>query len=135
MLLEAVTDADLAAIVAKIVEKAKTGDATAAKILLDRLVPVPRARGVTLALPSLGDGTARSKAEALAAVLDAMARGDIDPGEAEVIAGLVETTANASQNCGGFAPSPALIKGRREHAAKLGVDSWPKLTPWPLDLK
>jgi hypothetical protein len=39
MLLEAITDADLAAIMAKIVEKAKSGDVVAAKLLLDRLAP------------------------------------------------------------------------------------------------
>jgi hypothetical protein len=31
-----------------------------------------------------------------------MAAGQIDPSEAEVIAGLVETTAEAAGNCGGF---------------------------------
>jgi hypothetical protein len=51
------TDADLAAILAKIVEKAKAGDATAAWILLDRLVPMPRALTVTLDLPSLEAST------------------------------------------------------------------------------
>ncbi len=101
-LLEAITDTDLAAIVAKIVENAKAGDATAAKILLDRLIPVPRARTVVLDLPSLADGRARSKAACLAAVVNAMAAGNIDPGEASIIAGLVEKTGDAASNCGGF---------------------------------
>ncbi len=107
VLLEAITDADLKAILATIVEKAKAGDATAAKILLDRLMPVPRARTVVLDLPSLADGTARSKAACLAAVLDHLANGDIDPGEAAIIAGLVEKAGDAASNCGGFEPPRA----------------------------
>lgn len=130
VLLEAITDADLSAILSKIVEKAKGGDAAAAKILLDRLMPAPRARSVTLALPSLGDGTAASKAVALAAVLDHLAAGDIDPAEASIIAELVEKVGDASQNCSGFAPSPALMKQRCEYAAKLQSDGGPILKPW-----
>jgi hypothetical protein len=102
VLLEAISDADLAAVVTKLVTQAKAGDMTAIKILLDRLIPPPRARAVTLDLPSLADGNAKSRAAALAAVLDAMAAGQIDPSQAEMIAGLVETTARASENCGGF---------------------------------
>ena len=100
VLLDAISDGDLAAIITMLVTQAKAGDMTATKILLDRLVPAPRARAVALKLPSLADGKHRSKAKALSAVLDAMARGDIDPSEAEVIAGLVETTAEAVGNCG-----------------------------------
>jgi hypothetical protein len=105
-LLEAISDNDLEAIVLRLVTEAKAGDMTAIKILLDRLSPAPRARTVAVDLPLLADGTARSKAAALAAVLDAMAGGNIDPSEAEVIARLVETTADAAQNSGG------LIRGR-----------------------
>jgi hypothetical protein len=107
ILLDAINDDDLAAIVTKLVTQAKTGDMTAIKILFDRLAPSPRARVVTLDLPSLVEGTSRSKASALTAVLDAMAAGRIDPSEAEVIAGLVEMTAEAVQNCGGLKPLTA----------------------------
>jgi hypothetical protein len=128
VLLEAITDADLTAIVAKIVEKAKAGDSTAAKILLDRLMPAPRARTVTLALPFVG-GT-RSKAEALAALLDAVAAGEIDPGEAAIIAELVEKAGDAASNCGGLLPPPPLTKDQRERAAKPLDGGWPTLKPW-----
>jgi hypothetical protein len=117
----------LTAIVAKIIEKARAGDATAAKLLLDRLVPVPRARTVTLNLPSLADGTARSKASALAAVLDAMAAGQIDPSEAEVIAGLVERTGSAAQNCGGFGPRPPPTAEQIEYAKRNPAPAWSML--------
>jgi Family of unknown function (DUF5681) len=109
ILLDAISDADLAAVVARLLAEAKAGDLTAIKILLDRLVPPPRARTVKLDLPSLAKGTARSKAAALAAVLDAMAAGEIDPSEAEVIAGLVEIASEAAGNCGGLGPWPPLI--------------------------
>jgi Family of unknown function (DUF5681) len=42
-LLEAIPDDDLEAIVTRLVTEAKAGDMTATKILLDRLVPPPRA--------------------------------------------------------------------------------------------
>jgi hypothetical protein len=112
VLLDAINDADLAAIVTKLVTQAKSGDMTAIKILLDRLVPPPRACAITLNLPDLRDGTARSKAAALVAVLDAMAAGQIDPSEAAVIAGLIETTANAHPiplGLVGLCPGPALV--------------------------
>jgi ribosomal protein L17 len=102
LLLESISDHDLKAIVDKLVTEAKSGDLAAIKILLDRLIPPPRCRAVALDLPPLNAGTARSKASALGAVLEAMAAGQIDPAEAEAIARLVEATAEAAQNCGGF---------------------------------
>jgi hypothetical protein len=62
-------------------------------------------------------------------VLDAVAAGDIDPGEASIIADLVEKTGDAVSNCGGFLPPPPLTKEQREHAAKLQLDGWPTLKP------
>jgi hypothetical protein len=102
ILLEAFNATDLAAVFTKLVTQAKAGNMTAIKILLDGLVPPTSARTVSLDLPSVAEGTARSKAAALAAVLNAMAAGRIDPAEAEVIARLVEATSEAVQNCGGW---------------------------------
>jgi Family of unknown function (DUF5681) len=133
VLLDTINDDDLTAIVTKLVTQAKAGDMTAIKILLDRLVPAPRARAVTLKLPSLAEGNCRSKAAALAAVLNAMAAGDIDPGEAAIIAELVEKVGDASHDCGGLLPPPPLTKEQRERAAKL-QEGWPTLQPWPSDL-
>jgi hypothetical protein len=131
VLLEAIADADIAAIMAKIVEKAKAGDATAAKILLDRLMPVPRQRAVTLALPPLKNGTGREKACALAAVLDAVAAGDIDPVEAGIIASLVEKVGDASHDCGGLLPPPPLTAEQRARLKEqTEADTWPRLKPW-----
>ncbi len=129
VLLEAITDADLAAIVTRLVTEAKAGDMTAIRILLDRLVPVPRARAVSIALPSLADGRASSKAACLAAVLDHLASGDIDPGEASIIAGVVEKAGDAARNSGGFPPLAPLTKEQREHAKQL-ADNWPMLRPF-----
>lgn len=131
ILLDAITDGDLAAIITTLITQAKAGDLAAIKILLDRLVPAPRARAVALKLPSLADGSGRSKAAALAAVVDAMAAGQIDPSEAEVIAGLVETTAEAMRNCGGLVPPPPLTKEQREHAK---LYDWPVLKPFDLNV-
>jgi hypothetical protein len=124
-MLEAITDADLAAIVAKIVQKAKAGDVMAAKILLDRLIPVPRTRSVLVDMPSLADGRAQSRATALAAVLTAMSAGQIDPSEATIIADLVERTGQAIGNCGGIGEPSPLTKEESEYANLQG--GWPIL--------
>jgi hypothetical protein len=105
LLLDAISDDDLQAIFAKLVEQAKAGDTTAAKLLLDRLLPVPRASAVTLDLPSLANGTARSKAAALVAVLDAVATGQLTPEEGEKMTALVTAAAVAVSNCGGLLPT------------------------------
>jgi hypothetical protein len=134
--LAAISDDDLVAIVTMLVAQAKNGDMSAIRILLDRLVPVPRARAVTLNLPSLADGYGRSKATALAAVLDAVAAGDIDPGEAAIIADLVEKVGDASHNCGGLLPPRPLTKKQRERLKEQQADPWLTLKPWPrLELK
>jgi hypothetical protein len=99
LLLDGISDDDLKAIVDKLVAEAKSGDLIAIKILLDRLIPPPRCRAVALDLPPLNAGTARSKASALGAVLEAMAAGQIDTAEAEAIARLIQVTAEAAQNC------------------------------------
>jgi hypothetical protein len=55
VLLDAINDDDLTAIVAKLVTRAKSGDMSATKILLDRLVPAPRARAVAAAVTSVAE--------------------------------------------------------------------------------
>lgn len=90
-LLEMISDADLKAIQAKIVDRAKAGDLTAAKLIFDRLVPLPKSRPVSIALPSIGqwDGAA-TVLRAYHEILGSVANGEISPEEAIELVSLVE---------------------------------------------
>jgi hypothetical protein len=79
---------DVEKIVNAVLTAARNGDMTAAKIILDRIAPVSRRQCVSFDLPkieSLDDEVA-----ARAAVLGAVADGDLTPGEAVVITELID---------------------------------------------
>ena len=82
-----------AAIAKKIVEMAKQGDMNAARLVIERLVPPAKERPIFLDLPdtSSADGVARAQA----AILQAVAAGDILPGEDATLAGIVEARRKA----------------------------------------
>ena len=78
--------AHLPEIIAQLVSKAREGDAGAARLLLERVLPAlkPMEQAVALKLPN--DGTLTAKA---AAVLSAAAAGELAPGQAaQLIAAL-----------------------------------------------
>lgn len=81
------------AIAKKVVEMAKQGDMSAARLVLERLVPPAKERPIFLTLPdtSSADGVAQAQA----AILQAVAAGDILPGEAATLAGIVEARRKA----------------------------------------
>jgi len=81
------------AIARKIVDMAKTGDMSAARLVLERLVPPAKERPIFLALPDTG--SAEGVAQAQAAILQAVAAGDLLPGEAATLAGIVEARRKA----------------------------------------
>jgi len=75
------------------VELALAGDPTAMRLCIERILTPCRERTVKFLLPpieSVGDISA-----AMQAVTSALAKGDITPGEAATIAGVVETFARA----------------------------------------
>lgn len=77
-----------------VIDQAKAGDLTAARLVLDKLVPNARERAVVLpGLPST-ESTA-GVAEAQAAILQAVAAGDLTPGEAATLSGIVENRRKA----------------------------------------
>ncbi|WP_291981776.1 DUF5681 domain-containing protein [Candidatus Accumulibacter sp. ACC005] len=82
-----------AAIAKKIVEMARQGDISAARLVLERLVPPAKERPIFVTLPdtSSADGVAQAQA----AILQAVAAGDILPGEAATLAGIVEARRKA----------------------------------------
>ena len=76
-----------------VIEAAKGGDMTAARFILDRLTPPAKERPISLVLPSTS--TAAGIVEAQAAILQAVAVGDLMPGEATALAGIVEARRKA----------------------------------------
>jgi hypothetical protein len=80
-------------IVKTVLEAAAQGDMTAARLVLERVVPVRRGRPVNLTLPPVK--TAADVVEALGATVQAMADGEITPDEAVTIAGVLEAKRKA----------------------------------------
>ncbi len=76
-----------------VVAQAKAGDLAAARMVLDRLAPPARERPVNLALPDTG--TAEGINAAQQAILQSVAVGDLLPGEATALAGIVESRRRA----------------------------------------
>ena len=75
-------------IAASIVEAARSGDLSAARFVLDRLVPPMRERSIDIDLPNTD--TVQGVDRAQQAIIEAVARGELLPGEGSVLAGLVE---------------------------------------------
>jgi hypothetical protein len=80
-------------IVKTVIEAAAQGDMTAARLVLERVVPVRRGRPVNLTLPPVK--TAADVVEALGATVQAMADGEVTPEEAVTIAGVLEAKRKA----------------------------------------
>jgi hypothetical protein len=71
-----------------VVAAAKTGDLTAARMILDRLAPHAKERPVSVDLPDTS--TVEGINAAQQAILQAVAAGDLLPGEGTALAGIVE---------------------------------------------
>lgn len=76
-----------------VVDQAKAGDLTAARMILDRLAPPMRERPISIELPATD--TVKGIAEAQNAILHAVAGGDLMLGEAATLAGIVESRRKA----------------------------------------
>ena len=91
------------ALTRKAVEMALDGDPTAMRLCMERVLPPCRERTVEFSLPPIegtrtGETSAPSAgdiARAMDAVTSALAEGEITPGEAEKIAGVVDTFVRA----------------------------------------
>lgn len=86
--LEDIPDADVTAIRDKIVEQAKGGDLAAARIILERKWPIPKGAPVSFELPPVE--AADDIPKALAAILKAVAVGDLSPEEGSAVANIIE---------------------------------------------
>ena len=76
------------ALTQRAVELALGGDTAALRLCLERVAPPRKDAPVQFALPQMK--TARDAAEAAGAVLQAVAEGDLTPGEGAVVMGLVD---------------------------------------------
>ena len=88
LLLDEIADDEAEAIQRQVINAAKAGDLKAAELLLARIWPPRRGRSVRIEFAPIH--SAAGVSEAMAAVVDAMASGDITPDEAATITGILE---------------------------------------------
>ena len=88
MLAEKLMQDDARDIVKVVLEAAKAGDMTAARLVLERIAPVRKGRPVYFDLPPVN--TAADIAAAMAALTTAMASGEVTPDEAATVASVLE---------------------------------------------
>lgn len=86
--LEALLEGEGEALTRKAVELALAGDGLALKLCMDRLLPVLRERPVNVDLPQMA--SPKDAVAASAALLQAVAAGEIAPGEARELGRLIE---------------------------------------------
>jgi hypothetical protein len=107
ILLEAIKDNDLTAIIITVVEKAKAGDLAAAKLILDRLLPAPKNRPVPIALQTIGQWNgSEAILAAYRAIVEAVTSGQISPAEGQELVDLIEAQRAAVQELRPAAMSP-----------------------------
>ncbi|WP_424362959.1 hypothetical protein [Methylocystis parvus] len=91
VLAEQLMEGEAEEVVQAVLDKAKTGDMAAARIVLDRVAPARRDRPIEVSLPKIE--SAADAAQALSAVLSALGDGAITPGEAGEVAKLIQSYA------------------------------------------
>jgi Family of unknown function (DUF5681) len=116
ILAEELIDGSGELLVKKCVEMALGGDAAAMRLVMERLCPPRRERPVSLDMPSIK--SASDLISAAAALTDAVAGGDITPGEAASLSTLVANTAKAVET---FELAERLTRLEEQTAAKGGT--------------
>ncbi len=86
---EKLLDGEAEKLTRKAVELALDGDVTALRLCLDRICPPRKDRPVDFRLPQLA--TPGDAAEAMAALVDGIASGELTPGEARELGRLIES--------------------------------------------
>jgi hypothetical protein len=76
-----------------VVEAAKGGDLVAARMILDRLAPPAKERPISIDLPDIA--TVEGVSAAQQVIVQAVAAGDLLPGEGTALAGIVENRRKA----------------------------------------
>jgi Family of unknown function (DUF5681) len=90
---EALLDGEAETITRRAIELAIAGELTAIRVCLDRIVPPRRDRTVAFELPRME--TAADAIKALSAVADAVAAGEISPGEGAELGKLIDSFTRA----------------------------------------
>jgi hypothetical protein len=85
---EALLDGEAEALTRKAIEKAKEGDGAALRLCLERIVPARKERAVSLELPKIE--TTADSVKAVGAIIDAVASGELTPGEGGDVVRIVE---------------------------------------------
>ena len=91
--IEALLDGEAEALTRKAIELAKAGDMAALRLCLDRIVPARRDRHVVFELPPVA--CAADAVKASAALVAAVADGDLTPAEAGELGKLIEAYVRA----------------------------------------
>ncbi len=86
--LEALLDGEAEALTRKAIDMALEGDTTAMRLVMDRIVPPRKDRPVLFPLPKLE--TPADAVKATAALVEAVASGDLTPSEADDLSRLVD---------------------------------------------
>jgi hypothetical protein len=132
VLLEAISVADLEAVLAKVIKMAKAGDLVAIRLILDRVLPPPKNRAVSIELPAIGEWDGNETVlRAYREILDGVANGDISPEEALQLVSLVEAQRAVVRDLqpGALYPKPtakqlAEAKLQNEKIAKMVKPMW-----------
>lgn len=90
---EALLDGEAEAITRRVIVAALAGDMAAIRLVMDRVAPPRKSRPIQIDLPDVAD--ARGVALAQAAVVSAVAVGEIAPDEAVALSGLLEARRKA----------------------------------------
>lgn len=85
---ERLLDGEADALTRKAIDLAKGGDVQALRLCLERLLPARKDRPVRFSLPQLS--SAAEAASAVAAIVEAVAAGELTPGEAAELGRLIE---------------------------------------------
>ncbi len=95
---EALLDGEAEALTRKAVQLALAGDTTALRLCLDRIAPARKDRPVSFALPNLTK--ASDAVQASAAIVEAVANGDLTPSEAAELAKVIDGFTRAVETAG-----------------------------------
>lgn len=90
---QALLEGEAEALTRRAIEMALAGDVTALRLCLDRILPARKERIVSFALPKLA--TAADAVDATAALVKAVASGELTPSEAAELSKLVEAFTRA----------------------------------------
>ncbi|MBB1492967.1 hypothetical protein H5395_15880 [Paracoccus sp. MC1854] len=85
---QSLLDGEAEGLTRRAIELALGGDPTALKLCLDRVVPAPKGRHVDFPVPALE--TPADAVAAAGAVVQAVSRGDLTPGEGAQVMGLID---------------------------------------------